>query len=95
MAPGWQFACREEHIPEIGDHIVYDIAGRSYLVIRTAPGEIKAYPNACLHRGRQLKSYAGRCSEIRCPFHGFTWTRRPAQAGARPRGSSPTWSRRP
>jgi len=69
----WQMACREEHIPEVGDHVVYDIAGRSYLIVRSAPDEIKAFPNACLHRGRQLKSYAGRCAEIRCPFHGFTW----------------------
>jgi phenylpropionate dioxygenase-like ring-hydroxylating dioxygenase large terminal subunit len=69
----WQLACREEHIPEVGDHIVYEIAGRSYLVIRSAPDEIRAYPNACLHRGRQLKDYAGRCDQIRCPFHGFTW----------------------
>jgi phenylpropionate dioxygenase-like ring-hydroxylating dioxygenase large terminal subunit len=69
----WQMACREEHIPDVGDHVVYDIAGRSYLLIRAAPGEIRAFPNACLHRGRQLKTYAGRCDEIRCPFHGFTW----------------------
>lgn len=70
----WQFACREEHIPEVGDHIVYEIAGSSYIVIRTAPDSIRAYPNACLHRGRALKEYAGRCSEIRCPFHGIAWT---------------------
>ena len=69
----WQFACREEHIPDVGDHIVYDIAGRSYIVMRSAPDTIKAYPNACLHRGRQLKQYDGNCSEIRCPFHGFAW----------------------
>ena len=69
----WQFACREEHIPEVGDHIVYEIAGASYVVIRSAPDEIRAYPNACLHRGRQLKQYAGRCAEIRCPFHGIAW----------------------
>lgn len=69
----WQLACREEHIPEVGDHIIYQIAGLSYLVIRSALDEIRAYPNACLHRGRQLKDYAGRCSEIRCPFHGMTW----------------------
>ena len=30
-------------------------------------------PNACLHRGRQLKDYDGHCSEIRCAFHGFAW----------------------
>ena len=69
----WQFACREEHIPEVGDHTLYEIAGKSYIVMRSGPDEIKAFPNACLHRGRQLKQYDGRCSEIRCPFHGFAW----------------------
>ena len=70
----WQFACRADDIPEVGDHVLYEIVRDSYIVIRTAPDEIKAYPNACLHRGRRLKEYAGRCSEIRCPFHGFAWT---------------------
>jgi phenylpropionate dioxygenase-like ring-hydroxylating dioxygenase large terminal subunit len=69
----WQFACREEHIPEPGDYIVYDIANLSFIVIRTGDGSIKAYPNACLHRGRRLKDYDGSCSEIRCPFHGYAW----------------------
>ena len=69
----WQFACRESDIPEVGDHIVYDIVRASYVVVRTAPDEIKAYPNACLHRGRRLKDHGGRCGEIRCPFHGFAW----------------------
>src|SRR5215203_3915969 len=69
----WQFACREEHIPRVGDYTVYEIAGRSYFVMRSAPDTIKAFPNACLHRGRQLKQYDGNCSEIRCPFHGFAW----------------------
>lgn len=69
----WQFACREEQIPHVGSHIVYDIAGLSFIIVRTAPDEIKAYYNACLHRGRQLKDHGGRCSEFRCPYHGFTW----------------------
>ena len=69
----WQFACREEHIPRVGDHTVYEIAGRSYVIMRSAADTIKAFPNACLHRGRQLKQYDGNCSEIRCPFHGFAW----------------------
>ena len=70
----WQFACRLEHIPEPGDYVVYEIANLSFIVIRTSTGEIKAYPNACLHRGRRLKDYDGHCSELRCPFHGFAWT---------------------
>jgi nitrite reductase/ring-hydroxylating ferredoxin subunit len=69
----WQMACREEQIAEVGAHIIYELAELSYIVVRTAPDEIKAYVNACLHRGRQLKDHGGRCSEFRCPFHGFTW----------------------
>ena len=30
----WQFAAREEDIPEAGDYTVFEIAGRSYLVSR-------------------------------------------------------------
>jgi phenylpropionate dioxygenase-like ring-hydroxylating dioxygenase large terminal subunit len=70
----WQMACREEDIANVGDHIVYDIAGMSFIVVRTRPGEIKAYYNACLHRGRMLRETGGpRASEFRCPFHGFAW----------------------
>lgn len=69
----WQFACRAEQIPEVGDHVVYEIAGLSYVVVRQHDGSIKAFPNACLHRGRQLKDYDGHASELRCPFHGFCW----------------------
>lgn len=69
----WQFACREEHLPEAGDHVVYDIAGRSYLIVRGTDRTIRGFPNACLHRGRQLKDFDGHCSEIRCAFHGFAW----------------------
>ena len=69
----WQFACREDEIPEAGDYAVYDIARLSFIVMRQRDGSIKAYPNACLHRGRRLKDYEGRCSEMRCNFHGFAW----------------------
>jgi phenylpropionate dioxygenase-like ring-hydroxylating dioxygenase large terminal subunit len=69
----WQYAVREEEIARPGDFYVYEIAGLSFLVMRTEDGSIKAYPNACLHRGRQLKDESGHCSIIRCPFHGFAW----------------------
>jgi phenylpropionate dioxygenase-like ring-hydroxylating dioxygenase large terminal subunit len=72
----WQWACRLEHIPEVGDYIVYDIGPHSILVTRTAPDTIKAYHNACLHRGTQLRpsNSSGAAREFRCPFHGWTWT---------------------
>lgn len=69
----WQFACREEQIPEVGSHIVYEIANTSIIVVRSGEDEFKAYYNSCLHRGRQLKDHEGRCDEFRCPYHGFVW----------------------
>jgi epoxide hydrolase-like predicted phosphatase len=70
----WQFACREEHLPEPGDHVVYEIGRQSYLLVRQADGSILGFVNACLHRGRRLKDHDGHSSqELRCPFHGFAW----------------------
>jgi len=70
----WQMACREDDIPNVGDYHVYEIADLSFLIIRSAPDEIKAHVNVCLHRARLLKTGTGAgASEIRCPFHGWTW----------------------
>jgi phenylpropionate dioxygenase-like ring-hydroxylating dioxygenase large terminal subunit len=69
----WQMACREEEIPEVGDHVVYEIASDSLVIVRSAPDRIQAFFNACLHRGRQLREHDGRVPEFRCPFHGWTW----------------------
>jgi nitrite reductase/ring-hydroxylating ferredoxin subunit len=70
----WQMACREDDIPEVGDHYLYEVAGLQYLVVRIAPDEIKALENVCLHRGRQLRDCSGkRAFEFRCPYHGWTW----------------------
>jgi nitrite reductase/ring-hydroxylating ferredoxin subunit len=69
----WQMACRDDDIPNVGDSLVYDIGDVSLIVVRTTDG-VRAYHNSCLHRGRLLRLGSGSLSEIRCPFHGFTWT---------------------
>lgn len=69
----WQMACREDDIAAIGDHVVYEIGDYSLVVTRVAGDTIRAYHNACLHRGTQLRAEDGNVREFRCPFHGFTW----------------------
>lgn len=71
----WQFACREEHIPEVGDYHVYDLGPYSFIVTRVAKDEIRAYYNACLHRGTKLRASGteGNAEEFKCSFHGWTW----------------------
>lgn len=71
----WQFACREEHIAEVGDYHVYDIGRQSFIITRVADNDIRAYYNACLHRGTKLRASGteGNTSEFKCSFHGWSW----------------------
>jgi nitrite reductase/ring-hydroxylating ferredoxin subunit len=71
----WQWACREEHIPEPGDWTVYDIGDTSVLVVRGADGTIRAHINSCTHRGTRIQDSgtSGHARELRCRFHGWAW----------------------
>lgn len=69
----WQFAARDEDIPEAGDYLIYENAGRSYLLVRQEDDSVKAFHNVCLHRGRKLATDSGFADKFVCPFHGFAW----------------------
>lgn len=69
----WQMACMEVDLQSPGDHVVYDVADESLIVTRTKEGSIKAFHNACLHRGTKLRVDDGRVASFRCPFHGWRW----------------------
>jgi len=70
----WQMACHEDDIPNVGDAIVYDIADHSYIIVRSGEEEFHAFPNACLHRGRQILHQNEKgLYNLRCAFHGWAW----------------------
>ncbi len=71
----WQIACREEELPTVGDFVAYAIGDQSIVVVRAAADEIRAFHNACLHRGTRLAEGHGRFGggAIRCPYHGWCY----------------------
>lgn len=70
----WQVVCREEEIPDVGDHFIYDVAGLSYIIVRTEADSFKAYHNVCLHRGRRLVDCSGKGkTQFKCAYHAWTW----------------------
>ena len=71
----WQWACREEHIPDVGDNYVYDIGPYSVIILRSADDKIEAFLNSCTHRGTRLLAGegSGYSPAITCPFHGWSW----------------------
>jgi carnitine monooxygenase subunit len=68
----WQMACRLEEIPNVGDWTEYQILGKSVILVNSKGG-VKAFHNACRHRGVQLASGHGNCAKTGfiCPFHGW------------------------
>ncbi|GAC1407445.1 MAG: aromatic ring-hydroxylating dioxygenase subunit alpha [Novosphingobium sp.] len=70
----WQMACRLELIPNEGDWIEYSNLGKSVIVVRAKSG-VKAYHNACRHRGVPLVPEGGfgnyKVQGFICPFHGW------------------------
>ncbi len=71
----WQVAARLDEIPEAGDFTVYDIGDQSVLLVRVDEATVKAYHNACPHRGTALGEGCGKFEggQIMCPFHGWRW----------------------
>jgi nitrite reductase/ring-hydroxylating ferredoxin subunit len=66
--------CREDEISGIGDHFIYNVAGLSYIIVRTAENNFKAFKNVCLHRGRKLVDGSGcGASHFKCAYHAWTW----------------------
>lgn len=72
----WQMATRLELIENVGDWIEYSNLGKSVIVVRTKDG-VKAYHNACRHRGVPIAEPGGhgncKSAGFICPFHGWRW----------------------
>jgi phenylpropionate dioxygenase-like ring-hydroxylating dioxygenase large terminal subunit len=63
-------------LPEPGSFIVrpLEVAKTSILIVRGKDGEIRAFHNACTHRGTQLVARgAGKASSFTCPYHAWTF----------------------
>ncbi len=69
----WQFACRQEDIPAVGDRAPYTVGDLSFVIVHSAPGEYRAFYNTCLHRGTRLCDGIGSAASLRCPFHAWEW----------------------
>lgn len=70
----WQMACRLEEIPDAYDAVEYEFLDQSVIVMRDGDMGVRAFQNACRHRGVKLVDGRARCSEgFVCPFHGWCY----------------------
>lgn len=70
----WQMACREREVANPGDYCEYRVGDQSVVVVRGNDGRLRAFQNACLHRGTKLAVDRGSAADgLKCSFHGWTW----------------------
>ncbi len=60
-------------IPNTGDTLVFDGAGRPIIVVRDAAGRANAFLNMCRHRGARLVNENGCHARFTCPFHSWSF----------------------
>ncbi len=74
IRPSWQFACHVNQLQRPGDFITLDLLRDSILVMRGEDGVVRAFANACRHRGARLLDGSGQCrTRITCPYHGWSY----------------------
>jgi phenylpropionate dioxygenase-like ring-hydroxylating dioxygenase large terminal subunit len=67
-------ACRLEEIPEPRDFVEYELLDQSVVVVRTDDLGVRAFQNACRHRGVRVVEGRGTCEHgFTCPFHGWCY----------------------
>lgn len=66
------FTCE---MPNAGDYKLHEETGVPMLITRTKNGEVKAFLNACRHRGAKLtEEPCGNQSRFICPYHAWCFT---------------------
>jgi phenylpropionate dioxygenase-like ring-hydroxylating dioxygenase large terminal subunit len=74
ILPSWQFVCHQNEVPAAGDYVTLDLWRDSVIVMRGSDGRLRAFQNACRHRGARLLDGNGHCArQITCPYHAWSY----------------------
>ncbi|MGE4337249.1 MAG: Rieske 2Fe-2S domain-containing protein, partial [Pigmentiphaga sp.] len=71
----WNYVGHESQIPNDGDYLTTELAGRPLVLVRQADNSIKTLMNRCPHKGARVVSGAsGNIGRFfRCPYHAWTF----------------------
>jgi phenylpropionate dioxygenase-like ring-hydroxylating dioxygenase large terminal subunit len=66
--------CPSSAVAKPGDYIARDAAGTPLIAVQGLDGKVRAFINACRHRGVQLASGKGCARALVCPYHGWAYS---------------------
>jgi phenylpropionate dioxygenase-like ring-hydroxylating dioxygenase large terminal subunit len=65
--------CPSAALPTPGSYVAREVAGTPLVAVRGSDGEVRAFRNACRHRGTQLAEGTGCEQALVCRYHGWTY----------------------
>ena len=65
--------CPSAALPEMGSYIARQAAGVPIIAVRGNDGKVRAFRNACRHRGMQVDEGTGCRRAFVCRYHGWTY----------------------
>lgn len=65
--------CPSAALTEPGNFVARTAAGTPLLVVRGKDGAVRAFINACRHRGMQVATGMGNANSFSCPYHAWTY----------------------
>jgi len=70
----WNFLGHVDQVPKPGDYVALEFAGVPLVIVRGKDMVIRAFANACRHRGTTLlDAGSGNCNIIVCPYHSWSY----------------------
>jgi len=70
----WLFVALASELPKPGSFITHRIGAYGIILVRGGDGELRAFHNACRHRGSVLcKASKGTAPKLVCPYHQWTY----------------------
>ncbi len=61
-------------LPNAGDYFTIELGGTPVIVVRSENGGVKAFLNACRHRGSRIAEGCGSANRVfRCPYHAWVY----------------------
>ena len=75
FASSWQFAARLDQLRLSGNYVTADVAGEPIVIVRGNDNILRGFYNVCRHHAAAVMTEPeGKASQLRCPYHGWTYS---------------------
>ena len=74
FSQSWQLAARADQLEQPGDYVTNEIAGEPIVLVRGSDTQLRGFFNVCRHHAAAVMSAAGHANQMRCPYHGWTYS---------------------